>query len=83
MKTLGIFEVKAKLSEICEEVARSKEPVVITRRGQPLVRIDPIRMQIVSEIWDAATVYRKVTRPTEDLELPARTLDLESPDLDL
>lgn len=42
MKTVGIFEAKTKLSELCEQVAESREPVVVTRRGAPLVRIDPI-----------------------------------------
>ncbi len=43
MKTCGIFEAKTKLSEICEEVAKTGLPVIITRRGLALVRIDPIR----------------------------------------
>jgi prevent-host-death family protein len=42
MKMVGIFEAKTKLSEICEEVARSHVPVVITRRGTALVRIEPV-----------------------------------------
>ena len=33
MKTVGIFEAKTKLSEICDEVARSGVGVVVTRRG--------------------------------------------------
>lgn len=43
MKTCGIFEAKTKLSEICEEVAKTGLPVTITRRGLALVRIDPIQ----------------------------------------
>lgn len=42
MKTIGIFEAKTKLSEICEEVARTNVPVTITRRGMALVCIEPI-----------------------------------------
>jgi prevent-host-death family protein len=42
MKTMGIFEAKTKLSEICEEVARTHVPVVITRRGVALVSIEPV-----------------------------------------
>ncbi len=42
MKTLGIFEVKTKLSQVCEEVAETHEPVIVTKRGKPLVRITPV-----------------------------------------
>ena len=42
MKQVGIFEVKTRLSEICEEVASTHEPVTVTKRGKPLVRIDPV-----------------------------------------
>lgn len=42
MKLVGIFEAKTHLSEICEEVAAGGEPVTVTKRGKPLVRIDPV-----------------------------------------
>jgi prevent-host-death family protein len=42
MKKIGIFEAKTRLSEICEEVARTQIPVTITRRGVDLVLIEPI-----------------------------------------
>ena len=42
MKMVGVFEAKTRLSEICEAVASSGEPVTVTRRGKPLVRIDPL-----------------------------------------
>ena len=42
MKTVGLFEAKTKLSEICEEVARTRIPVTITRRGTALVCIEPV-----------------------------------------
>ena len=45
MKTIGIFEAKTKLSEVCEEVVRTNMPVMITRRGAPLVCIEPVREQ--------------------------------------
>lgn len=42
MKRIGLFEAKTKLSEICDRVAETREAVVITRRGQPVVRIEPV-----------------------------------------
>lgn len=42
MKTVGLFEAKTKLSEICAYVAEAGDSVVVTRRGKPWVRINPI-----------------------------------------
>lgn len=41
MKTIGMFEAKARLSEICDRVEKTREPVIVTRRGRPVVRILP------------------------------------------
>jgi prevent-host-death family protein len=84
MKTIGMFEAKAKLSEICQRVARTGEPVLITRRGVPLVRIDPIEEKGgASEVWEAAAEFRRTRRITEDLELPPRDIGTKEQDLDL
>jgi len=84
MKTIGMFEAKAKLSEICQRVASTGEPVLVTRRGVPLVRIDPVEEKGgASEVWEAAAEYRKAHRITEDLELPPREIDTSDQDLDL
>lgn len=42
MKTVGLFEAKTKLSELCQEVAATGEPCTITRRGEPLVRLEAV-----------------------------------------
>lgn len=42
MKTLGISEFKTHCIRLLKEAKRSKEPFVVTRRGEPLVRIEPI-----------------------------------------
>lgn len=41
MKTVGIFEAKTKLSELCREVAKTGEPILIQRRGKPIAQIGP------------------------------------------
>ncbi|MCH7226135.1 type II toxin-antitoxin system Phd/YefM family antitoxin [Haloferula sp. A504] len=41
MESIGIFEAKTKLSSICERVARTGAPVLVCRRGKPLVVISP------------------------------------------
>ena len=81
MKTVGIFEAKTKLSEICEEVARTRVPVVVTRRGTALVCIEPVPAQKPSigarraaylaahgdEEPDDATDFEPVARSREKL----------------
>lgn len=42
MKTIGLFEAKTKLSALCQEVAATGEPCTITRRGEPLVRLEAV-----------------------------------------
>ncbi len=52
MEQIGLFDAKTRLSEICDTVARSGQPVPVTRRGKPLVRIEPVRI-------DASTISER------------------------
>ena len=83
MTTVGIFEAKTRLSEICGRVAQTGEPVVVTRRGVPLVRIDPVGPErgTGSTIWELRDRFVEVDGDLEvDLELPPRTVEpRESP----
>lgn len=42
MEAIGIFEAKTKFPGICDQVVRSGAPVVVSRRGKPLVMISPV-----------------------------------------
>ena len=42
MKTLGISDFKVRCIQVLKEAHRDREPLVVTRRGVPLVRIEPI-----------------------------------------
>ncbi len=55
MKALGVFDIKTRLSEICDEVARTGEPVLVTKRGKPFVRIAPLDSsdETRSPVWEA------------------------------
>jgi prevent-host-death family protein len=76
MKVVGLFEAKAKLSEICERVASAQEPVLITRRGKPLVRIEPIRAREVKSVWRAREAFvRRSGRIDVELVVPRRRLE--------
>ena len=52
MKAIGLFEAKTRLSEICDSVESSGEGVVVTRRGKPWVRIEPIRRERATTVQE-------------------------------
>ncbi|MDX1388038.1 MAG: type II toxin-antitoxin system Phd/YefM family antitoxin [Acidobacteriota bacterium] len=82
MKTVGIFEAKTRLSEICDEVARSGQGVVVTRRGKPLVRIDPVKAEGLS-VWEDRAEYIAARGPIrEDFDVPPRSRELPASPLD-
>ena len=77
MKRIGIFEAKTKLSEVCEAVAASGEPLTVTKRGKPLVRIEPCREESLT-IVDRRAAYLAKYRGREgddpvDFEVPERS----------
>ncbi len=76
MKQIGLFDAKTRFSEICEQVAQGGESVIVTRRGQPLVRIEPLDLPNQKEnVWDRRRNFEKEFGPvTEDFELPKRQL---------
>jgi prevent-host-death family protein len=43
MKTMAISEFKAHSLQVLGEVARTKEAIVVTKRGKPLVEVVPFR----------------------------------------
>ena len=75
MKQVDIFEAKTRLSEICEEVASTHEPVTVTKQGKPLVRIDPLEPEMMT-IRERREVYMATHGDDEkddaDFEIPAR-----------
>ena len=82
MRKVGIFEAKAKLSEICDEVARSGRSVVVTRRGKPLVKIDPVVDDRFS-VWEDREQYiARKGRLKEEFNLPSRSNELPTSPLE-
>lgn len=81
MRQVGLFEAKAKLSEICAEVARSGESVVITRRGKPLVRIDPVPTDRFS-VWEERDRYAASKRFKDEFEIPTRSEEVPTSPLE-
>ncbi len=42
MKTIPVSEFKAKCIELLKDVQKTKEPILVTLRGVPVVRIEPV-----------------------------------------
>lgn len=42
MKTIMVSEFKAKCIGLLKQVQKTKEPLVVTLRGKPLARVEPI-----------------------------------------
>jgi len=42
MKTMLVSDFKAKCIAVLKEVQRSGEPVVVTLRGRPMARVEPL-----------------------------------------
>ncbi len=45
MKSVPISQAKTHLLALLAEVQRSQEPILVTKRGKPIARIEPFREQ--------------------------------------
>jgi prevent-host-death family protein len=80
MKTVGLFEAKTKLSELCSEVAQGGRPVLITKRGVPWVRIEPAEKRDGMTIRERRAEYmvkfgRQEKKDIEDFSPTKRSSD--------
>ena len=76
MKTVPAGEFKAKCLRLMEEVSQTGEPLLITKRGKPLVKVEPGN--------DAAERHRRNLEIEEEIirELGSKLVilgDIESP----
>lgn len=72
MKTVGLFEAKTRLSELCREVAESGETILIERRGVPIAELCPPGRAVAADnpyatlgIADAIAAFEKAHGPSE------------------
>lgn len=79
MKMMGLFEVKNRFSEVCDDVATKGVPCVVTRRGKPLVKIIPIEEEKESVWSTVAESQAKYGKIKEELELPTREVSGNRP----
>jgi len=72
MKSVGIFEAKTKFTSICEQVVRTGQAVVVSKRGRPIVLVAPVPSGLQSKRPDILTAWREWTgaKGREETEFP-------------
>lgn len=82
MKVAALFDVKNRFSEICEAVSKTGEPIIVTRRGVPLVRIVPEADSTrPTSVWDSVEECKTKHGPLpDDWKLPTRKTSSLRPD---
>lgn len=58
MKTIGIFEAKTHFAALCESVASTRTPVVVSKRGKPMVVIEPLTEEMATGRADIHSSWR-------------------------
>ena len=71
-KSIGIFEAKTRFSQICDQVSHSGQPLLVERRGQPLVMITPVILPENSGGKDILSAWKKWERehPEDSTDFP-------------
>jgi len=67
MKTMAISEFKAHALQVLNEVAKSYETIVITKRGKPLAQVVPYRKSVMEptpgKLSDAFVFEKDIITP--------------------
>ena len=58
-KSIGIFEAKTHFSQICDQVSHSGQPLLVERRGKPLVMITPVALPENNREKDILTTWEE------------------------
>jgi prevent-host-death family protein len=77
MDMIPLYDAKNRLSELCNRVTETGEPCIISRRGQPivkLIRIDP--SESAESVWGTVEESKShYGALDEDFEIPDRSSD--------
>lgn len=67
MKTMAVSEFKAHALKVLDEVAKSREAIVITKRGKPLAQVIPHRVPemkpVPGKLADAFVFEKDIVTP--------------------
>jgi prevent-host-death family protein len=70
MKTMAISEFKAHALKVLNEVAKSQETIVITKRGKPLAQVVPYRKTEMKptpgKLADALVFEKDIITPLDE-----------------
>jgi prevent-host-death family protein len=70
-REMAAGEFKAKCLQVMDQVARRKQPVVVTKRGKPVVKIVPIEDDVPRSILGSLAGRFEITGDVESPVLPA------------
>ena len=59
MNTVGIFEAKTKFTALCEDVVRTGLPVIVSKRGRPMVLLAPVPAELQTDRPDILTAWQE------------------------
>ena len=68
MERIGVYDARAKFSELIERAAGGEE-VVITRRGKPIVRLVAARLGREALVRRRAAAVQRIERMREELDI--------------
>lgn len=74
MESFALYDAKNRLSELCNQVAETGEPCLISRRGKPIVKLVPYQDEAAeSSVWGSVEEAQAKYGPlSEDFEQPGR-----------
>jgi prevent-host-death family protein len=72
-KEMAAAEFKAKCLQVMDEVARRKQPLTVTKRGKPVVRIVPIEDEGPRSVFGRLAGRFEIVGDIEEPVLPATT----------
>jgi len=74
-RTIKASEFKAKCLKLIDEVAERGEALVITKRGKPVVRVEPERVHKPKSLFGCLKGQIEIVDPNDDLEMWDHEID--------
>ena len=66
VRTLPASEFKARCLELLDEVARTREPLIITKRGRPVARLAPLEADASLSLEGSVSYAGDIVGPVGD-----------------
>lgn len=65
-KTITASDFKARCLELLDEVARTREPVIVTKRGKPVARLVPLENDHAIALEGSVRYGGDIVEPVDD-----------------